>query len=82
MILAGERKGESVMSDKCPTCGTNLEPPKSYKKKLHDEAIGYCLNCKKRITLCGRGFTAEIACHKCLYINVFSNSQQPVRGHW
>ena len=43
-----------------------------------DGAIGMCVNCGHRISLCGRRFTADIECNKCLYINEFRNSQQPI----
>ena len=46
------------------------------------DSIGMCINCGRRITLCGKPFSAEIPCHKCLYINVFKDSQQPVGGRW
>jgi hypothetical protein len=41
-------------------------------------AIGLCINCGHRVTLCGRPFTAEIECRNCKKINVFIESQQPV----
>jgi hypothetical protein len=47
-----------------------------------DESIGICLNCGRNLTLCGKPFTAEIPCPKCLYINEFKESQQPIAGHW
>jgi hypothetical protein len=43
-----------------------------------DAAIGLCLACSHRITLCGKPFTADIECNKCHTINHFNNSQQPV----
>jgi hypothetical protein len=46
------------------------------------ESIGMCLNCGRRITLCGKPFTADIQCSKCLYINAFVDSQQPISGRW
>ena len=44
-------------------------------------ATGLCLRCRHKITLCGKPFTATIRCNKCLYINEFVDSQQPVTGH-
>jgi hypothetical protein len=43
-----------------------------------DAAIGMCLVCSHRITLCGKPFTADIECSKCNTINQFRDSQQPV----
>lgn len=49
-----------------------------YKGQLGDIAIGLCLGCGRRITLCGRPFTSEVECANCHTINVFQESQQPV----
>lgn len=60
-------------------------PPAAYghQARANDaKYIGVCINCGKKITLCGKPFTAQIPCHKCLYINLFQESQQPVAGHW
>ena len=43
-----------------------------------DPAVGLCLCCSHRITLCGKPFTADIECSKCHTINNFRDSQQPV----
>ncbi len=43
-----------------------------------DKAVGLCLSCSHRITLCGKPFTADIECSKCHTINNFRDSQQPV----
>jgi hypothetical protein len=57
--------------------------PESERRAISKaEMIGLCLNCGVRITLCGKPFTADIPCCKCLYINVFQESRQPVSGHW
>lgn len=64
---------------------TKNVPQSSYGRKVvthSGQCIGMCINCGKKITLCGKPFTAQIPCHKCLYINVFTESQQPVSGHW
>jgi hypothetical protein len=45
-------------------------------------ALGMCLQCGQKLTFCGKPFSAEIPCAKCLYINIYENSQQPVSGHW
>ena len=41
--------------------------------------VGLCLNCHNKLTLCGVPFTLEIMCCKCKKINVYEDSQQPVR---
>lgn len=41
--------------------------------------IGLCLACGARITRCGRPFSDAIECYKCHKINIFNDSQQPVR---
>lgn len=43
-----------------------------------DPAVGLCLSCSHRITLCGKPFTADIECPKCHTINKFNESQQPI----
>jgi hypothetical protein len=45
-----------------------------------DPAVGMCLRCGRRLTLCGAPFTGEITCRKCNYINIYNESQQPVSG--
>ena len=61
---------------------STIENPQATKRSnrsiLIESDIGMCLNCGKRLTLCGRPFSAEIQCSKCLYINVFRNSQKPI----
>jgi hypothetical protein len=47
-----------------------------------DKDVSICLNCGRKLTLCGRPFTASIPCSKCLYINEFDDSQRPISGHW
>jgi hypothetical protein len=49
-----------------------------HKSTGRKKSIGLCLNCGHRVTLCGMPFSAEITCNKCLFINVFQDSQQPV----
>ena len=58
------------------------ELSKIVKHTRDAEIIGVCLNCGKRITFCGKPFTADIVCYKCLYINVFLDSRQATSGHW
>lgn len=62
----------SFVTEKSTDCARKHNPAK--------EMIGFCLRCGHRITLCGLPFTADIKCTKCLYINVFRDSQQPVSG--
>ena len=52
------------------------------KRKTKSDCIGLCLKCGHRVTFCGKPSTAEMPFCKCLYINKFENSQQPVGGHW
>lgn len=42
-------------------------------------AVGKCLNCGARLTLCGTPFSLEVTCRKCLRINIYEESQQPSR---
>lgn len=46
--------------------------------------IGFCLGCGARISRCGRPFSDAIRCHKCNALNIYEDSQQPVRisGHY
>jgi hypothetical protein len=41
--------------------------------------LGLCLRCGERISRCGRPFTDSITCHKCGAVNIYEDSQQPVR---
>ena len=47
-----------------------------------DNFIVLCLSVGHRSTLIGLPFAAAIPCSKCLFINVFDESQQPVTDHW
>jgi Zn finger protein HypA/HybF involved in hydrogenase expression len=42
-------------------------------------AIGNCLNCGRRLSYCGKPFTTDIACPVCGAVNVYLDSQQPIR---
>jgi len=44
-----------------------------------DPDVGMCLNCGRKLTLCGIPFTLDVVCSKCSSINHFYNSEQPVR---
>jgi hypothetical protein len=43
------------------------------------DMIGLCLRCGHRLTYCGKPFTAEMPCVKCLGINIYAESWQPQR---
>lgn len=45
----------------------------------HCAPIGYCLNCGKRLTLCGVPFSGEFQCKPCGAVNIYEDSQQPIR---
>ncbi len=53
----------------------------SNKRLAAEKCIGLCKHCGRRISLCGRLFTADIECSKCHYINMFRRSQQPVSAY-
>jgi hypothetical protein len=60
------------------------KPPQSTKNRtktdnLAQSAIGMCINCAKRLTMCGEPFTADIECPNCGAVNVYEESQQPAR---
>jgi hypothetical protein len=48
-----------------------------HKAINNSKSIGMCLGCGRRLTLCGKPFTADIECHKCGVINSYIDSQQP-----
>ncbi len=65
----------------CPFCGVRFAREVPFGKVgALNGMIGTCLRCGHRQTLCGLPFTADIKCGKCLYINEFRDSQQPVSG--
>ena len=41
--------------------------------------IGVCIKCGKQVSYCGKPFSAEIACPHCGAVNVYEDSQQPIR---
>lgn len=51
----------------------------STKSANTPSGLGYCLNCGARVSFCGKPFSAEIRCPKCGAVNVYENSQQPMR---
>jgi hypothetical protein len=57
-----------------PAHGTDF----THKRRLRRDIVGLCLNCGRRLTLCGEPFTLEIQCAKCFRINVYIDSIRPV----
>jgi hypothetical protein len=51
----------------------------SSKSIIRARSTGYCLNCKAQLSFCGKPFTADLICAKCGVVNVYQESQQPVR---
>ena len=39
--------------------------------------VGYCLACKKQLSVCGKPFTDTLRCRSCGSVNVYRESQQP-----
>ena len=52
------------------------------RPRIDPSNIGLCAKCGHKMTFCGKPFTAEIPCSKCMFINIFIESKQPVGGHW
>lgn len=62
-----------------PRLMINRPLPKQIRVRLRKrDMIGMCLRCGRKLTFCGKPFTAEIPCSKCLCINVYNESLQPV----
>jgi hypothetical protein len=59
-----------------PTSPVGAKARERHRKLI--AATGLCMNCGRKITLCGRPFTADIICRKCKCINHFVMSQQPI----
>jgi ribosomal protein L37AE/L43A len=75
--LAGERLRARVQQLEQALRGVS-ECPRQETSKMTAHSIGRCLRCGHRLTLCGIPFTAEIQCDKCLSVNTYSESRQPV----
>jgi hypothetical protein len=43
------------------------------------ESTGYCLGCNAQLSFCGIPFTANLTCNKCGAVNIYEDSQQPIR---
>jgi hypothetical protein len=43
------------------------------------ENVGFCLGCGSRLSICGKPFTADLKCPKCLATNIYEDSFQPSR---
>ncbi len=50
---------------------------KSRGKKMLRPGEAACLACGKKLSYCGKPFSAEIACPNCGGINVYRESQRP-----
>jgi len=50
--------------------------------KRKRDSIGMCLQFGHILTFCGKPFLAELPCTKCLYINAYNDSRQPVSGRY
>jgi len=74
--IANLRAEVEQMSTDTTAQSTENRPSRLRRRDL----IGLCLRCGRRLTLCGAPFTAEIPCNKCLYINIYKESIQPVSG--
>ena len=44
-----------------------------------DPSIGYCLHCERRLTRCGVPFSGAFLCRACGAVNIYEESQQPMR---
>ena len=58
---------------------TRIDADRDPRSRAFGDPIGRCLSCGHRLTLCGTAFSARIRCAKCNKINVYQDSQQPVR---
>lgn len=52
---------------------------KRHSAASRSDYIGMCLSCNRRLTYCGKPFTAQIVCRNCLSINVYEQSLKPAR---
>jgi len=57
----------------------DLLPQMESARRDRPSPVGLCLRCGRSLTLCGETFTLEVRCDKCFAINVYEDSQQPVR---
>ena len=52
---------------------------KTQKYAHMDTWQGFCLNCRAKLSFCGKPFTADLECPTCGAVNGYENSFQPVR---
>ena len=57
--------------------GTNETAVQKVEPERHD--VGFCLACGAQISRCGKPFSTDIECHKCHKINVYEESQKPIK---
>ena len=55
------------------------EEAEAMKSSQADNSVGFCLNCGEQLTRCGRPFTDTVLCRPCGAMNVYVDSQQPIR---
>ena len=46
---------------------------------MREAGKGSCLNCAREFSYCGKPFTADLKCPYCGTVNIYEDSQQPVR---
>jgi len=74
-----------MITDRDVPMSSTLHPQRGVRRisaRERAKMAGMCLNCGQHLTFCGAPFTDAIPCRKCLYINIYKESQQPVSGHW
>lgn len=54
-------------------------PPDDDNLPRQHQRIGLCLRCGAKLTECGRPFSLAVQCSKCFRINIYIESQHPVR---
>jgi hypothetical protein len=52
---------------------------KAIKNKTMDDGNSDCLGCGTHLAYCGKPFTASLRCRKCGAVNLYEESQRPVR---
>jgi hypothetical protein len=49
------------------------------KSGTHRADEGFCLGCGAWLSRCGKPFSDAIECYKCHVVNIYEESQQPIR---
>lgn len=57
----------------------DMSTRKDVKYVYTSSAVGKCLRCEKQLSYCGKPFSAELRCPNCGALNVYEESQQPIR---